>query len=184
MDLPRDRLLAETEAALVDETGLNRSARLYFPPGSITRILCAPQSAGSAYYGFVIFSPDPVSVEVHILAIHFLKIISAKSITRRSLGTGKCLQRLNCVDQRCRWAPFQQIKSESVLLSGVTRGKAGMSDKGGSHELFGFAMITLISAFQEQVVFFFSAHYQCCKSSFLRDQRGWSYLLVGTRVNR
>lgn len=59
-----------------------------------------------------------------------------------------------------------------------------MSDKGGSHELFGFAMITLISGFQEQVVFFFSAHYQCCKSSFLRDQRGWSYLLVGTRVNR
>lgn len=26
-------------------------------------------------------------------------------------------------------SPFQQIKSESVLLSGVTRGKAGMSDK-------------------------------------------------------
>lgn len=75
------------------------------------------------------FSPGPDSVEVHILAIHFLKIISAKSITRRSLGTGKCLQRLDCVDQHCRQVPFQQIKSESVLLSGVTRGKAALSDK-------------------------------------------------------
>lgn len=129
MDLPCDRALAETEAGMVDETGLNRSARLYFPPGSITCILRASQWAGSAYYGFVIFSPGSVSVEVHVLATHFLKIISAKIITRRSLGTGKCLQRLNCVDQQCRQAPFQQIKSESVLLSGVTRGKASMSDK-------------------------------------------------------
>lgn len=64
-----------------------------------------------------------------ILAIHFLKNISAKIITRRSLGTGKCLQRLNYVDQHCGQAPFLQIKSKQVLLRRVTRGKAGMSDK-------------------------------------------------------
>lgn len=81
------------------------------------------------HLSFFFFSRGAVSVEVHILAIHFLKNISAKSITRRSLGTGKCLQRLNCVDRRCGQAPFLQIKSEPVLLSGVTRGKAGISDK-------------------------------------------------------
>lgn len=183
MDLPHDRVLAGTEAVMVDETGLNRSARLYFPPGSITLILHASHWAGSVYYGFVIFSPGPVSVEVHILAIHFLKIISAKSITRRSLGTGRCLQRLNCVDQHYRQAPFQQIKAESVLLSGVTRGKAAMSDKKRKLWVIWLCYDHFNQWFSGTGCIFLQCTLPVVNhhSSGIRD---WSYLLVGTRVSR
>jgi len=67
MDLAHDRLLAETVAVMVDETGLNRSARLYFPLASIALTLHSAtlQWVGSGHCGFVIsFSPGAVSVEV------------------------------------------------------------------------------------------------------------------------
>lgn len=75
-----------------DQTGL------YFPTASIAPTLRSAtlQWVGSGYYRFAIsvVNPGAVSVEVRVLAINFLEIIPAKSIPRRSLGTGKCLQRL------------------------------------------------------------------------------------------
>lgn len=63
------------------EAGLTRSARLYFPAATTALTL---HSATSQWVGMglpsLFSSPGAVSVEVHLLVIHFLKNISAKAL--------------------------------------------------------------------------------------------------------